>query len=182
MAIEYLLPLEYSFVIPKVNDIVKRPPPDCIAVYLDAFKYGLRFLYITSLLTYALSIKSLSIKWQQLKLKLYLRYSTTFAPPLPLASYATFRTRSNLSPRCILSQKCRVTSGGLDGTVLIIRRGACLLYRGSLNSKLKVQLYLCAASWGLGQTPHLKCRRAGHKLFLGFQQTRRRGQPIISCM
>ena len=40
---QYLLPAEYSFVIPKANATVNEPPAKCIAVYRATLNYGLRF-------------------------------------------------------------------------------------------------------------------------------------------
>ncbi|KAJ8419891.1 hypothetical protein Cgig2_017701 [Carnegiea gigantea] len=40
---QYLLPAEYSFVIPKANAIVNELPAKCIAVYRATLNYGLRF-------------------------------------------------------------------------------------------------------------------------------------------
>ena len=40
---QYLLPVEYTFVIPEPDVIVNEPPTKCIAVYQAALNYSLKF-------------------------------------------------------------------------------------------------------------------------------------------
>jgi len=40
---QYLLPAEYSFVIPEVDAIVNEPPAKCIAAHRAALNYGVHF-------------------------------------------------------------------------------------------------------------------------------------------
>ena len=59
---KFLLHLEYSVILSKLDDTIKRPPSDCVAIYLDAFKYGLRFPMHRVIERYVLTMKCLQLK------------------------------------------------------------------------------------------------------------------------